>query len=363
MHIRKYLSIFLIGLVFAIAGCSPDSTSGISEEDKLPDTDNDGIVDKHDPDIDGDGILNKDDTDIDGDGISNPTPDDNDGDGIPNSDDSTPNVPDTPTDPTPNGDGGEAPTPDLTCTSANIFPPKNGITGVLNTASWKLLPEGCELSATVSSLLTVTASAEGVTTESDPASLGELTTNIILPHDCDWSGTQAITYDFSAIGTALGDTSGNYTAERVTDVGSHPRLCKKPPVLCTSVTFTAPEQAKFNSSYELTWRLSPEGCIPHNGNEELTPLYWGRVQAPEIDNSEQLILDPVPGWPPLDGKATIDVPDSKFCSGDYDQETTSDGKVGVLGFDDRSNCDEFRIGAVGADGTCNGLRIPLLSCP
>ena len=87
------------------------------------------------------------------------------------------------------------------------------------------------------------------------------------------------------------------------------------------------------------------------------------VRAPEIDNYEQLILDPVPGWPPLDGKATIDVPDSKFCSGDYDQETTSDGKVGVLGFDDRSNCDPFRIGAVGEDGTCDGLRIPLLSCP
>jgi len=284
MHIRKYLSIFLISLLFAIAGCSPDSTSGISEEDRLPDTDNDNIVDKHDPDMDGDGTLNKDDTDTDGDGTSDAT------------------------DPTPDGPGGEAPTPDLACTSANILPPKDGITGNLNTVSWELLPKRCELGDNPK--VVGTASAGGVTTESDPASLGELTTNIILPHDCDWSGTQSITYDFSEIGNALGDTSGNYTAERDADVGSHPRLCKKPPVLCTSVTFTAPEKAKFNSSYELTWRLSPEGCIPHNGNEELTPLYWGRVQAPEIDNSEQLILDPVPGWPPLDGKATIDVPDS-----------------------------------------------------
>ena len=67
-------------------------------------------------------------------------------------------------------------------------------------------------------------------------------------------------------------------------------------------------------------------------------LMWGFVQAPEIDNSEQLILDPVLGWPRLDLKATIDVPDSKFCTGDYDKDGTSDGKVGVLGFDDRSDC-------------------------
>ena len=89
MHIRKFLSIFLIGLVFAIAGCSSDSTSGISEEDRLPDSDGDGTVDKHEDDIDGDGIVNKDHTDDDGDGIPDAT------------------------DPTPNGPGGEAPTPGL----------------------------------------------------------------------------------------------------------------------------------------------------------------------------------------------------------------------------------------------------------
>ena len=204
MHIRKYLSIFLIGSVFVIAGCSSDSSSGISEEDRLPDTDNDGIVDKHDPDIDGDGILNKDDADDDGDG-----------------------TPDT-TDPTPNGDGGEAPTPGLACTSAIVFPPKEGTTGRLNTASWELLPEGCE--TTVSRLIVVTASADQAsplstdgntaTSESQSAYLGKLTTNIILPQDCGWEGeTVPITYDFSEIGNTLGDPSGNYTQTVSAHVG------------------------------------------------------------------------------------------------------------------------------------------------
>ena len=99
MHIRKYLSIFLIGFVFVIAGCSPDSTSGISEEDKLPDTDNDGIVNNHDGDIDGDGKPNQDDDDIDGDGVTNDQDGDDDGDGIADSGDSTPEGP-----PSVNGD-------------------------------------------------------------------------------------------------------------------------------------------------------------------------------------------------------------------------------------------------------------------
>ena len=210
MHIRKYLSIFLIGFVFAIAGCSSDSSSGISEEDRLPDTDNDGIVDKHDPDIDGDGILNKDDADDDGDG-----------------------TPDT-TDPTPNGDGGEAPTPGLTCTSAVPKPPKAGITGRLNTASWELLPEGCE--TTVSRLIVVTASADEAsplstdgnkaTSESQSAYLGKLTTNIILPQDCGWEGTIPITYDFSEIANALGDSSPGYTPTVDAEAGR----CKDPAV-------------------------------------------------------------------------------------------------------------------------------------
>ena len=193
MHIRKFLSIFLIGLVFAIAGCSPDSTSGISEEDRLPDSDGDGTVDPHDNDMNGNGTDNEDDPDIDG-------------DDIPNADDSTPN-----------GPGGEAPTPGLACTSAKVKPPKQGFTGALNTVSWELLPEGCGLSTNPK--VVVTASYGGVTTESDPASLGKLTSNITLPQDCSWEGDVLITYDFSEIGTALGDSASRYITRAKALVG------------------------------------------------------------------------------------------------------------------------------------------------
>jgi hypothetical protein len=72
MHLKKYLSVFLIAFAFAVAGCSSsDSSGGISDNDQAPDTDGDGIINDNDLDIDGDGILNKDDTDIDGDGTPN----------------------------------------------------------------------------------------------------------------------------------------------------------------------------------------------------------------------------------------------------------------------------------------------------
>jgi len=253
MHIRKYLSIFLIGSVFVIAGCSSDSSSGISEEDRLPDTDNDGIVDKHDPDIDGDGILNKDDADDDGDG-----------------------TPDT-TDPTPNGDGGEAPTPGLACTSAIVLPPKEGITGRLNTASWELLPEGCE--TTVSRLIVVTASADQAsplstdgntaTSESQSAYLGKLTTNIILPQDCDWEGTIPITYDFSEIGNALGDSSPGYTPTADAKAGR----CKGPAVDLARIS----HHNTATCTRESSGRVSCKGGSNPQGTPDQYYYVWTRV--------------------------------------------------------------------------------------
>ena len=241
-HIRKYLSIFLIGLVFAIAGCSSDSSSGISDEDRLPDTDNDGIVDKNDPDIDGDGILNKDDTDTDGDG----TPD--------------------AIDPEPNGDGGEAPTPGLTCTSAKIKPPKTGRTGRLNTASWELLPEGCGV--TVNRTVVVTATYEGVTTESDNASLGEETTNITLPQNCRWEeGTEVpITYDFQEIADALGDTSGDLKQIVDATVRHASSKCKNPVINVSNLRnrrFYTELKSTVNTDGTVT------GVVPRNANAGL----------------------------------------------------------------------------------------------
>jgi hypothetical protein len=104
MHIRKYLSIFLlIGFAFVVAGCSSGSSSGVDDE---TDTDLDGITDNNDLDIDGDGINNNLDPDIDGDGIPNEQDPDMDGDGV---DDSTDNTPGGNTDP---GVGGGTNKPD-----------------------------------------------------------------------------------------------------------------------------------------------------------------------------------------------------------------------------------------------------------
>ena len=89
MHVRKYLSIFLIGLVFAIAGCSSSTDSGIGDLEKSLDTDGDGIVNEHDGDIDGDGIPNENDDDIDGDGIFNKDDTDDDADGTDDANDKT----------------------------------------------------------------------------------------------------------------------------------------------------------------------------------------------------------------------------------------------------------------------------------
>ncbi len=68
MHLKKYLSIFLIGLAFAITGCSSGSSSGGLHRDPIQHIDGDGIADIVDPDIDGDGKTNGIDPDADGDG-------------------------------------------------------------------------------------------------------------------------------------------------------------------------------------------------------------------------------------------------------------------------------------------------------
>jgi len=295
MHIRKFLSIFLIGLVFAIAGCSSDSTSGISEEDKLPDTDNDGIVNNHDGDIDGDGKPNQNDDDIDGDGVTNDQDGDDDGDGIADGGDSTPEGPPsvngdsdgdgTPdkNDPTPGGDAARA------CTSAKMYPPKDGITGVLNTVSWKLGPTGCDASATVNRTVVVTASYAGVTTESDPASLGKLTTNIKLPHDCGWRGTVPITYDFSEIGNALGDTTGTYTTDRRAIVNNRSdQRCEADP--CTSAKIKWPTAGITpGQAAALDWHLLPVGCALSDSQLEKKVAPTGTSHATTTTGASELM--------------------------------------------------------------------------
>ena len=77
MYIRKYLSIFLIGFVFVIAGCSSGGSSSGLDRGPIEDIDGDGIADIVDSDIDGDGIPNEQDPDDDNDGVEDsvdPTP-------------------------------------------------------------------------------------------------------------------------------------------------------------------------------------------------------------------------------------------------------------------------------------------------
>ena len=242
MLIRKYLSIFLIGLVFAIAGCSGSSSSGSSDNELLPDTDNDGIVDNHDGDIDGDGKPNQNDDDIDGDGVTNDKDGDDDGDGIADGGDSTPEGPPsvdgdsdgdgTPdkNDPTPGGDAGVA------CTSAKIIAPNDErFTGKYAEVSWTLLPAGCGAQSGVTGK--ATAEADGEINESLPVNPGATHVLIRIPHKCSWDGTQEVTYSISQIGTALGDPSAD-TSHKYKQTIKHPvspsHLCKKDPVIADS---------------------------------------------------------------------------------------------------------------------------------
>ena len=272
MLIRKYLSIFLIGLVFAIAGCSSDSSSGISDEDRLPDTDNDGIVDNHDGDIDGDGKPNQNDDDIDGDGVTNDKDGDDDGDGIADGGDSTPEGPPsvdgdsdgdgTPdkNDPTPGGDAGVA------CTSAEIIAPNDErFTGKYAEVSWTLLPAGCGAQSGVTGKATAEADGEiksqNTYTESLPVNPGATHVLIRIPHKCSWDGTQEVTYSISQIGTALGDpsadTSVNYkqTIEHPVEPGAGD--CQT----CTSAEITWPNKnITPGQSGDLGWELFPRRC-------------------------------------------------------------------------------------------------------
>lgn len=191
MHIRKFLSIFLIGLVFAIAGCSSGgSSSGIGDQELAPDTDGDGIINDNDLDIDGDGIPNKDDPDIDG-------------DGTPNGEDGNPN----------GGPGVTPPTPGLACSSAKIIVPSDeiqtGSTGVR--VQWDLLPADCGLTPERNTSIRVYATnptASDSPNDTGAVLVGKGSATLTIPNNCDWTeAKQSITYDFSEIGTALGDPS------------------------------------------------------------------------------------------------------------------------------------------------------------
>ncbi|MAB85722.1 MAG: hypothetical protein CML51_00180 [Rhodobacteraceae bacterium] len=191
MHLKKYLSLFLISFAFAITGCSSGSSSGGLDRDPIEDIDGDGIADIVDPDIDGDGIPNEQDPDDDNDGVE---------DSI---------------DPTPPVKPGTN-----TCVAATILPPNNETSpGEDGELSWELLPQGCVLPATRANAGTgVTVRAAPQRTTGDPTSATanagncaakpngnvQCFTKIKVPEGC---GEQfAVVYDISEVGDVLGDT-------------------------------------------------------------------------------------------------------------------------------------------------------------
>ena len=194
MHIRKYLSIFLIGFVFVIAGCSSGSSSSGLDRDPIEDIDGDGIADIVDPDIDGDGIPNAQDPDDDNDGVEDSV------------------------DPTPPVKPGTK-----TCTAARILPPEGDDhqLGDIGELGWELLPKGCVLplarsagqgvpvSATkddddeVSNATAKAGNCDGRTPEQVQCGV-----DIEIPKGCGEEGATAdVTFDITEIGLALGDTT------------------------------------------------------------------------------------------------------------------------------------------------------------
>ena len=248
MHVKKYLSIFLIGLAFAITGCSSGSSSGGLDRDPIEDIDGDGIADIVDPDMDGDGILNEQDPDDDNDGVE---------DSI---------------DPTP--------PPGLstkTCVAATILPPNDEtFPGEDGELSWELLPQGCVLPATRANAGTgVTVRAAPQRTTGDPTSATanagncaaqgrngnvQCFTKIKVPEGC---GQFAVVYDISEVGDVLGDTDlskGAYQ-QKVFHKGNACETGPEPDVACTSAIIQWPEEKlETGTKVKIRWTLLPEGC-------------------------------------------------------------------------------------------------------
>ena len=288
MHIRKYLSIFLIGLVFAIAGCSSGSSSSGLDRDPIEDIDGDGIADIVDPDMDGDGTPNADDSDMDGDGIPNAEDPDDDNDGVEDSIDPTP-----------------PPTPSTkTCVAASILPPNEEIApGKYGELSWELLPEGCVLPATRAS------GGTGVTVRAAPQRTGTATSAIANAGNCvaqgrnskvqcfteievpDGCGKFGVVYDITEVGVVLGDTNLSKGAYRQT-VWHTGKSCvgEGLPNPCTqAINLKINEKKLTGDSTKITWDFAPSGCQLNTEQEESVAVVTATNQyaKPETKTSNQ----------------------------------------------------------------------------
>ena len=275
MHVKKYLSIFLIGLAFAIAGCSSGSSSGGLDRDPIEDIDGDGIADIVDPDMDGDGIPNAEDPDDDNDGVE---------------DSIDPSPPPGPS--------------SKTCVAATILPPNDEISpGDNGELSWELLPQGCVLPATRAN------AGAGVTVRAAPQRTGTATsatanagncvaqgrngkvqcfTEIKVPEGC---GQFAVVYDISEVGVVLGDTNLSKGAYRQT-VWHTGKSCvgEGLPNPCTqAINLKINEKKLTGDSTKITWDFAPSGCQLNTEQEESVAVVTATNQyaKPETKTSNQ----------------------------------------------------------------------------
>ena len=287
MHIRKYLSIFLIGFVFVIAGCSSGSSSSGLDRDPIEDIDGDGIADIVDPDIDGDGIPNADDPDDDNDGVEDSV------------------------DPTP------PPTPSTkTCVAASILPPNEETTpGDNGELGWTFVPDGCVLPATRAS------SGTGVTVRAVPEGTGTATSAIVNAGNClengrhgkvqcfteikvpDSCGKFGVVYDISEVGIVLGDTNLSKGAYQQT-VWHTGESCSSQglPNPCTQahnfkIKFN--EEKLTGDSTKIKWDYLPSGCQLNKEQEKFVPVVTATNQwadPPTTYSTQEWVLENKQTW-------------------------------------------------------------------
>ena len=299
MHIRKYLSIFLVGSVFVIAGCSSGSSSSGLDRDPIEDIDGDGIADIVDPDIDGDGIPNAQDPDDDNDGVEDSV------------------------DPTP------PPTPSTkTCVAASILPPNEETTPGENAElSWTFLPEGCvlpETRANAGAGVTVRAAPQRTSGAPSSATVNagncvangrhgkvQCFTEIKVPDGC---GKFGVVYDISEVGIVLGDTNLSKGAYQQT-VWHTGESCSGeglPNPCTTAINLNVNSKNVTGHSTKITWDFAPSGCELNKEQQESVAVITAFHQDAHPDTKTSN-----PKWTLNDKNAWIIIPNnSDWCNED-----------------------------------------------
>jgi len=344
MHIRTYLSIFLIGSVFAIAGCSSGSSSSGLDRDPIEDIDGDGIADIVDPDIDGDGIPNAQDPDDDNDGVEDSV------------------------DPTPPVKPGTK-----TCVAASILPPNEEATpGEKAELSWTFLPEGCVLPATRANAGTGVkvravpqrASLAGGTPPSATVNAGNCVakgrhgnvqcfTEIEVPDGC---GKFGVVYDISEVGIVLGDTNLSKGAYQQT-VWHTGESCSSeglPNPCTTAINLNVNSKNVTGHSTKISWDFAPSGCELNQEQQESVAVITAFHQDAHPDTKTSN-----PKWTLNDKNAWIIIPNnSDWCNEDPEGSKTISydfsGIGYVLGDVDGVNAGKYVLSVSHKHGTGNG---------